>query len=112
MTHIIYSKLLFANTSFDGCTAWPFIFIRESAKNQPWLAGLIAHEEVHYKRMAWITPIWLLRYWLSSKFRVAEEVLAYKESVKHGMDIEDAAWWLRKYGSTLDVAAAKQLLEA
>ena len=111
MTHIIYSKLLFSNSTFDGCTVWPFIFIRESAKNQPWLEGLIAHEEVHYKRMAWITPIWWLRYWLSSKFRLAEEVLAYKESVKHGMNTEDASWWLTRYGP-VNIYEARKLLES
>ena len=66
---------------FDAITAWPFIFIRPEFKNDE---ALIAHEMVHYRSMAWLTPFWWLRYALSKSFRWAQEVEAYRVQIALG----------------------------
>lgn len=87
----------FAIKDFDAFTAWPFIFIEKAKRNN---AALIAHEMVHYERQAWITPVWLVRYWLSNDFRFREEVLGYKAQIKEGgITQEGAAKMLEKYNA-------------
>jgi hypothetical protein len=89
-------------------TAWPFIFINPDYKDDK---ALLAHEMVHYKEQAWISPVWWLRYALSKSFRVAAEVRAYRVSIKEGgMTIGQAAGWLVKYDKSLTVEKAIQLL--
>lgn len=93
---------------YSGVTVWPFIFVVD--KND---TSLIAHEMVHYREQAWISPIWFLRYWLSKSFRVAAEVRAYKVSVSSGgMTVEQAASWLMQYDSSLGYEVALNLLKA
>jgi hypothetical protein len=93
---------------FYAFTAWPFIVVKpEHADN----VALIAHEMVHYKEQAWITPIWWLRYALSKTFRIAAEVKAYKVQIIMGdMTPAQAAGWLMKYDSSLTIEAATELL--
>lgn len=66
---------------FDAMTIWPFIFVRSERKDDK---ALLAHEMVHYRAMAWITPFWFLRYAFSKSFRWAEEVKAYRVQVGLG----------------------------
>ena len=66
---------------YGAVTVWPFIFVLPSYRSD---AALIAHEMVHYREQAWITPIWLLRYFLSRSFRMAAEVRAYKVQIALG----------------------------
>lgn len=91
-------------SGFDGITGWPFINVRNLNDH-----GLIAHEMVHYKRMAWWTPIWWLLYVLIPSFRIKEEVLAYKESIRLGMAKERAANWLIKYDDITYEEALRKL---
>lgn len=69
------------NEPFDAITAWPFIFVRPEHKDD---AALIAHEMVHYRSMAWLTPFWWLRYALSKSFRWSQEIKAYKVQIALG----------------------------
>lgn len=66
---------------FDAIAAWPFVFIRPTARYD---AALIAHEMVHYQRQAWITPLWWLRYAASRSFRWREEVLGHRAQIAAG----------------------------
>ena len=76
---IITTSLI--NEPFDAFTAWPFIFIRPEYKDN---AAMIAHEMVHYKSMAWVTPFWWLRYSFSQSFRWRQEVEAYRVQIAMG----------------------------
>ena len=70
--------------------------------------SLIEHELVHYREQAWITPLWVLLYLLSRKFRLAAEVRAYICQIElGGVTREQAAHALLSYrlGITLDEAA-------
>lgn len=98
---IVYSKWL-VPTGFDGITAGPFIFM---TKPDP---GLLKHEQVHYREQAWITPLWWLRYGLSTDFRVAAETRAYKAQVAAGgLTLEQAVGWLMKYDQRLTPETAR-----
>ena len=91
---------------FDAVTVWPFIFIRPEYKDDQ---ALIAHEMVHYKSMAWLTPFWWLRYALSKSFRWTQEVKAYRVQIAlGGISIENATWLLCTYKTdhTSEVARA------
>lgn len=93
-------------SGFSGITAWPFIFVTDASDK-----ALIVHEMVHYREMAWITPIWWLRYGLSKSFRVAAEARAYKAQIAAGgMTSARAATWLMKYNSKLSYGQAFLLL--
>jgi hypothetical protein len=92
---------------FWAFTAWPFIVVRPKHADD---AGIIAHEMVHYREQAWITPIWWVRYWLSKSFRVAAEVRAYQVQIERGDLTEDqAALWLVKYDKSFTFDKAKAL---
>ena len=66
---------------FAACSLWPFIFVRPEHRND---IALIEHELVHYKEQAWITPVWVLLYLVSRKFRLAAEVRAYTRQIELG----------------------------
>jgi hypothetical protein len=84
---------------FWAFTAWPFIVVRPEYADD---AGILVHEMVHYREQAWITPIWLIRYWLSKSFRIAAEVRAYKAQITGGhLSALQATTWLIKYDSAL-----------
>ena len=91
---------------YSGVTLWPFIFVA------PWAdATIIPHEMVHYKRQAWWSPVWWVLYLLVPSFRLKEEVLAYKESIRLGMKLESAANWLMDYRTGVSYERALNLLE-
>lgn len=78
----------FVPHGFDALTLWPFVFVRpERADDAP----LMAHEMVHYREQAWRTPVWVLRYLLSRRFRLAAEVRAYKVQIALGGITPDGA---------------------
>lgn len=85
----------FIPRGFDALTLWPFIFVRPQCRsNRP----LIEHELVHYREQAWITPIWIARYLLSRKFRMAAEVRAYTRQIElGGLTLGQAAAMLMSY---------------
>ncbi len=90
---IIETKLI--PSGFDALTIWPLILIRPG-KSTP---GLITHEMTHYRAQAWITPVWLLRYWLSPKFQLFAEVAGYKAQIASGdISLLGAANMLTMYG--------------
>ncbi len=92
---------------YSGITVWPFIFVA------PWAdATIIPHEMVHYRRQAWWSPVWLLLYFFAPSFRLKEEALAYKESIRHGMGVENAAAWLMSYRAGVSRTEAIDLLNS
>ena len=98
------------NKPFDALTAWPFIFVRPECKDDP---AMIAHEMVHYKSMAWLTPFWWLRYAFSKSFRWSQEVEAYRVQIAlGGIALEDAVWLLETYGTGHTAEQAREALQA
>lgn len=94
----------FIPAKFDAVTIWPLILIRPG-KNKP---SLIAHEMTHYRAQAWITPWWLLRYWLSPAFRLRAEVTGYRAQIAGGdISVDSAARMLMQY--ELDMTHAQAL---
>lgn len=91
---------------FDAITIWPFILIRPGRES----LQLLAHEMVHYRDMAWLTPLWWLWYALSPTFRLDAEVAAYRVSMANGMTIGEAAYWLKKYDRRLTYNKALEML--
>lgn len=68
----------------DGITLGPVILIRRGCEGD---AGLIAHERVHQRQQRrWLWLPWLALYLASKRFRLAEEVEAYREQAKHYPD--------------------------
>ena len=103
---IITSNLI--RYPYDAITAWPFIFIRPNCKND---TALIAHEMVHYRDMAWVTPFWWLRYAMSSSFRWAQEVEAYRVQIAlGGITAPQAAELLCTYGTGHSLEQALEAL--
>ena len=80
---------------FSGFSFWPFIFVRPEHRRD---FLLIEHELVHYREQAWITPLWVLLYLLSRKFRLTAEVRAYTRQIElGGLSKEEAAHALLSY---------------
>jgi hypothetical protein len=68
----------------DGITLGPVILIRRGCEGD---AGLIAHERVHQRQQRrWLWLPWLVLYLASKRFRLAQEVEAYREQAKHYPD--------------------------
>jgi hypothetical protein len=89
---------------FDAITIWPLILIRPEQRSD---TGLITHEMTHYRAQAWITPWWLLRYWLSPTFRLAAEVAGYRSQIEVGdISIDQAAAMLLRYKLGITYAQA------
>ena len=98
------------NAPFDALTAWPFIFVRPEYKDDQ---ALIAHEMVHYRDMAWITPFWWLRYALSKSFRWAQELEAYRVQIAlGGITAPQAAELLVQYDIDRSYGEALAALQA
>jgi len=66
-----------------GFSAWPLIAIPERLNSSVTRHAYIVHEQTHYKRQRWWTPIWIARYFTSKAFRWQEEKLAYATEIKH-----------------------------
>ena len=93
---------------FSACCLWPFIFIRPQHRND---TILIEHELVHYREQTWITPIWVLLYLVSQKFRLAAEVRAYIRQIElGGITREQAAHALLGYRLGLTYGKAMKAL--
>ncbi|NQW94046.1 MAG: hypothetical protein HQ446_08440 [Polaromonas sp.] len=103
---IIQTRLI--PKGFAAMTLWPFILVRpEQRYNMP----LIEHELVHYREQAWITPVWVLRYLLSRKFRLAAEVRAYRRQIElGGITHEQAAQMLTRYRLGITYQQAREAL--
>jgi len=59
---------------FSAFCLWPFIFVHPEQRSD---SALIEHELVHYREQAWITPVWVVLYLVSRKFRLAAEVRGF-----------------------------------
>ena len=93
---------------FSAVSLWPFIFVRPEHRND---TALIEHELVHYKEQAWITPIWVLLYLVSRKFRLAAEVRAYTRQIElGGVTRKQAAHALLSYRLGITYVKAMQAL--
>lgn len=96
-------------SNFDAITCYPFILVRPYRAED---SALLAHEMVHYEeqKKCLVVP-WLLRYWLSPKFRLASEVRGYKAQMKMGgITRSEAARLLTTYGMSVSFAEAWDLL--
>lgn len=68
---------------------YPTIYVREGYENEQWL---IEHELHHLRRQKKMGKYkWLYKWLTSKKFRLQEEVAAYKISVAFGYSITRAA---------------------
>ncbi|WP_156955230.1 hypothetical protein [Polaromonas glacialis] len=93
---------------FSACSLWPFIFVRPEHRTD---TALIEHELVHYREQAWMTPIWVLLYLVSRKFRLAAEVRAYTRQIElGGVSREQAAQALLSYRLGINYGKAMQEL--
>jgi hypothetical protein len=93
---------------FSACSLWPFIFVRPEHRSD---TALIEHELVHFREQAWITPIWLLLYLASRKFRLAAEIRAYTRQIDMGgVTREQAAHALLSYRLGITFEKAMQAL--
>jgi len=93
---------------FSAISLWPFIFVRPEHCND---TALIEHELVHYKEQAWITPMWVILYLVSRKFRLAAEVRAYSRQIElGGVTREQAAYALLSYRLGITYGKAMQAL--
>jgi hypothetical protein len=73
--------------------------------------ALIEHELVHYREQAWITPLWVLLYPVSRKFRLQAEVRAYTRQIEvGGVTREQAAHALLGYRLGITFGKAIQAL--
>ena len=93
---------------FSAIALWPFILVRPEHRGD---TTLIEHELVHYREQAWITPIWVLLYLVSRKFRLAAEVRAYTRQIElGGVTHEQAAHALLSYRLGITYEKAMQVL--
>ena len=93
---------------FSAVSLWPIIFVRPEHRND---TALIEHELVHYKEQTWITPVWVLLYLVSRKFRLAAEVRAYTRQIElGGVTQEQAAHALLSYRLGITYGKAMQEL--
>ena len=76
---IISTNLI--SSGFAAFSLWLFIFVRPESRHD---LALIEHELVHYREQAWITPVWVLLYLVSRKFRFVAEVRAYTRQIELG----------------------------
>jgi len=103
---IVCTDLIFKG--FSACALWPFIFVRPEHRND---IALIEHELIHYREQAWITPLWVLRYLVSRKFRFDAEVRAYTRQIElGGITTEQAAQALLGYRLGITFGTAMQAL--
>ena len=93
---------------FSAFSLWPFIFVRPEHRSN---VALIEHELVHYREQAWITPVWVLWYVVSRKFRLAAEVRAYTRQIElNALTREQAAHALLSYRLGITFEKAMQSL--
>ena len=98
----------FIPNGFAAFSFWPFIFVRPEYRAD---TALIEHELVHYREQAWITPIWVVLYLVSRKFRLASEVRAYTRQIElGGVTREQAAHALLSYRLGITYGKAMQAL--
>ena len=99
----------FVPRGFDAMAIWPLILIRPGVRDD---AGVIEHELVHYREQAWITPVWVARYLLSRRFRLAAEARAYKRQIEGGsITRAGAAGMLLKYRIGITYSQALDALQ-
>lgn len=93
---------------FSALSLWPFILVRPEQRSN---IALIQHEMVHYREQAWITPIWVLLYLISRKFRLQAELRAYTRQIEMGgVTREQAAHALLGYRLGITFVKAMQAL--
>ena len=106
MAMIVSTRLI--PKGFSACTLWPFIFIRPELRSN---IALIEDELVHFREQAWITPVLVLLYLVSRKFRLAAEICAYTRQIEMGgVTREQAANALLSYRLGITFGQAMQAL--
>jgi len=106
---VIYCNLM--PERFAGYTIGPIILIRPKYRDD---AGLLAHEKVHVRQ--WMkNPLMGLWYLFSKDSRLAYEVEAYREQLKHYKDDKSATFARfisEDYGLEITPYQAQALLKA
>jgi hypothetical protein len=98
----------FVPRGFSAMTVWPLIFVRPECRHD---AALIGHELVHYNEQRWTTPVWIARYLLSRKFRLAAEVRGYQRQIAlGGITQAQAAQMLTRYRLGITLVQAREAL--
>lgn len=101
-------KTKFMPKGLDSFTFWPFIFIRANHINT---GTLISHALFHYKEQRYTSPIWVILYLCSKRFRLNAEIRAYKKQIKNKeIGIVAAASKLLKYKHDMTLIDAHNLL--
>ena len=96
--------------SFDTALAFGLAYLSVQPEHRNDIT-LIEHELVHYKEQAWITPVWVILYLVSRKFRLAAEVRAYTRQIElGGVTREQAAHALLAYRLGITYLKAMQAL--
>jgi hypothetical protein len=95
---------------FAGFTVGPLIFIRKAHRGD---VGLLEHEKVHVRQFYRYWGVGMLAYFVSQRFRLAREVEAYREQLRHppaAQHIDAARVHFARFIATkyrLDVTAAR-----
>lgn len=100
--------MIVSTRGFAAMTHWPFIFVRPAYCSD---TALIERVLVHYREQAWIMLVWVLRYLLSRKFRLAAEVRAYRRQIAlDGITQAQAAQMLTHYKLGITPKQAQEAL--
>jgi hypothetical protein len=77
---------------------WPFIVMQESFQGTEDELPKLAHEMEHYRRQRWWSPLWVLLYFMSKRFRFREEKAAYASEIRKRQELGqrvDYDWYVR-----------------
>ena len=77
---VIYTSLINRGFSFNPCIIIPIWAKDDSA--------YLEHEKTHYGRQSVFPVMWVIQYFSDKKFRLQEELLAYKAEIKERMRTE------------------------
>jgi len=102
-----------------GFTFYPFIFIpKRLEKGTAWYESYASHETVHYKRQGLLAIFWVIRYFLSKKFRWQEEKLAYTAEIEYlkerGIQIDEQSYidsLVNEYWNMVDRKTATSFID-
>lgn len=106
---ILYTSLI--PSRFAGLNIGPVILIRPSHKDDN---GLHAHEQKHVEQF-WRNPLLHgIKYWMDEDYRLACEVEAYREQLKHSPQDAElfASYIAEKYDLGITPEKAMELLNA
>jgi hypothetical protein len=112
MFHLVFYTNRFIPEKFAAFTRGPVILIRPEYRSD---AGLMAHELVHVRQW-YRNPAFGWFYRFSKGFRLNAEVAAYREQLRHSVNVSRdrdlfAQYLVEKYDLDISFAQARELLE-